>query len=244
MKKVKHKIIKERFRALREELNTIEKDCTQDDLSKLIHIQKPQISGLENGKKLPSINELQAYSRFFNAPMEYLLGISNSRYYDNMLTIKDLGLSDEVVNALKLWIKESPKCNIISVLNQIFKIGYGYSFFNALSHYFYGECSGLVIAEGFSLYTDNKIQAMGNDGIKSVIINKNDIEYIFQQKLYDLLKDIKQELKTKRLECESELYNGFDTDACLSEFYENLDETITDKDFEKYLNKIRRFENG
>ena len=244
MAKVKYKTIKERFRALRAELDTIEKDYTQDMLSKQIYIQKPQISELENGKRLPSINELKAYSRFFNVPMEYLLGESDSRYYKNMMASKDLGLSDEVVNALKLWIEKSPKCNIVFVLNQIFKIGYGYSFLNALSHYFYGECSGLFVSEGFSLYSDDKIQAIGNDGIKSILINKNDIEYIFQQKLYDLLKEIKQELKTKKLECKSELYNGFDTNACLSEFYKNLDETISDKDFAKYLSKIRSYENG
>ena len=84
MAKPKYKLIKERFRALREELDTYEKDCTQDMLSKQIHIQKPQISELENGKRLPSINELQAYSRLFKVPMEYLLGISNNRYYENM----------------------------------------------------------------------------------------------------------------------------------------------------------------
>ena len=59
-----------------------------------------------------------------------------------------------------------------------------------------------------------------------------------------MLKEIKQELKIKGLECESELYNGFDTNACISEFYENLDDTITDKDFTEYLKKIRSSNNG
>lgn len=244
MKRAKYPKVKKRFKELREELNTMEKDCTQDMLAKEIGVQKPQISELENGKRLPSINELIAYSRYFKAPMEYLLGITDNRHHENINAGSELGLSDEVITALKLWIEKSPKCNIISILNQIFKIGYGYTFFNALSHYFYGECSGMFTANGFSLYAEDNIQAMGNDISKIISINKKDIEYIFQHKLYDLLAEIKKELKEKNFECTSELYNGFDSNACLSEFYNNLDETISDKDFTKYLNKIRRNENG
>ena len=132
MKRAKYPKVKKRFKELREELNTMEKDCTQDMLAKEIGVQKPQISELENGKRLPSINELIAYSRYFKAPMEYLLGITDNRHHENINAGSELGLSDEVINALKLWIEKSPKCNIISILNQIFKIGYGYTFFNAL----------------------------------------------------------------------------------------------------------------
>ena len=79
MKRAKYPKVKKRFKELREELNTMEKDCTQDMLAKEIGVQKPQISELENGKRLPSINELIAYSRYFKAPMEYLLGITDNR---------------------------------------------------------------------------------------------------------------------------------------------------------------------
>ena len=252
MTRTKYKTIKERFRALRAELDTMEKDCTQDMLSKQIYIQKPQISELENGKRLPSINELKAYSKFFNVPMEYFIGESDSRYYNNITTTKDLGLSDDVVNALKLWKEKAPKCNIIFILNQIFKIGYGYSFLNALSHYFYGVCREIQMTEyktegeilKFNEIKGNSINILGESSAKLSSINKKDIEYIFQQKLYDLLSIIKKELNTQGLECESELYNGFDSNACLSEFYENLDETITDKKFVEYLNNIRSIKNG
>lgn len=244
MKRTKYPKIKERFKALREELNTIEKDCTQDMLAKEIGVLKPQISELENGKRLPSINELLAYSRRFKAPMEYLLGMTNNRYYQNITTGNKLGLSDEVINALKLWIEKSPKCNIIFILNHIFKIGYGYAFLNALSHYFYGECSGLLVTDECSLFTEKDIQAIGKDFAKSITINKKDLEYIFQQKLYDLLSEIKKKLKTDNFQCESELYNGFDSDAYLSEYCEDIDNTINDNDLKKYLNKIRSTQNG
>lgn len=245
MARVKYKTIKERFRALREELNTYEKDCTQDMLSKQIYIQKPQISELENGKRLPSINELKAYSRFFNAPMEYLLGESDSRDYNNTMTTKELGLSDEVINALKLWKEKSPKCNIIYVLNQIFKLGYGYSFFNALSRYFYGECNKFLMSgKGFKMLTDNKVQIVGKDLSKSTTLTNKGVERIYQYELYDLLSEIKKQLKENKFECESEMYNGFDTNACLSEHYNDLDEIINDKDFAEYINSIRRNTNG
>ena len=101
MKRSKYPRIRERFKALREELDTFEKKCTQEILSKKIGVQKPQISELENGKRLPSITELQVYSKFFNVPMEYLLGISNNRYYENIELGKDLGLSDKAINTIK-----------------------------------------------------------------------------------------------------------------------------------------------
>jgi transcriptional regulator with XRE-family HTH domain len=77
----------------------MEKDCTQDMLAKLIGVQKPQISDLENGKRLPSITELMAYSARFKAPMEYLLGIEgfDNRDYENRKIGTELGLSDEAI---------------------------------------------------------------------------------------------------------------------------------------------------
>lgn len=99
MKRAKYPKVKKRFKELREELNTMEKDCTQDMLAKEIGVQKPQISELENGKRLPSINELIAYSQYFKAPMEYLLGMTDNRHHENINAGSELGLSDEVINA-------------------------------------------------------------------------------------------------------------------------------------------------
>ena len=73
-----YKKIAERHKKLRQELNTYDKVCTQDMLAEKLKITKTQISDLENGKREPSMTELKKYAKFFDAPMEYLLGITNS----------------------------------------------------------------------------------------------------------------------------------------------------------------------
>jgi|GEM_PF-3162116 len=257
MARKKYPKLGNRFKKLRKEHDTVAKDYTQDMLSKEIHIQKPQISELENGKRLPSINELQAYSKFFNTPMEYLLGTKNSRYYENMLSSEDLGLSDEVINALKFWLKESPKCNIVYILNHIFKIGYGYPLLNALSHYFY--CAGIE----FQLFQredsikqedendirhwcarrNNKVSVLTSKEGRIAEIRIEDIEYIFQEKLYKLLSKIREELKKEKMQCETCFYDGFD-----EEIYMNLEaipfdfdanKITNDTEFMEYLKNLR-----
>ena len=207
-----------------------------------------RIFEIESASAQPSIRDMKLYHDYFKVPYEYLLGETNSLNYENMVIGKDLGLSDEVINAFKLWKSESPKCNIVFVLNQIFKLGYGYSFFNVLNHYFYGECNEIQIRElnrfGMNYVKSSEISAIGNDITKVISISKSDLEYIFQHKLYDFLADIKKKLKENKFECESEMYNGFDTNACLSEHYNDLDGIINDKDFTEYLSKIRRNTNG
>lgn len=99
----KYPKIAKAFKGLRAELDTWEKECTQDELAKKIDILKPQISELENGKREPSIRELKAYSRYFKVPMEYLLGISDSRYYANINVVEELGLSDKSIENLQMF---------------------------------------------------------------------------------------------------------------------------------------------
>ena len=93
------------FRKLRHELDTDEKDCSQIDLSKLLLISPKRISVIETSPpgKTPSITEMQAYHRVFNVPYEYMLGESNSRYYENQIISSELGLSDEAIKQLKDW---------------------------------------------------------------------------------------------------------------------------------------------
>lgn len=80
------------FKALRE--------VSQDDLANELGLTKARISQLETGKCTPSFTELIAYHNYFKVPYEYLLGESKSRYYENQITSKELGLSDEAIKEL------------------------------------------------------------------------------------------------------------------------------------------------
>ena len=112
-KNKKYPNIGARFRALREELDTIKHDCTQDELAKIISMSKPQISELENGKRLPSISELKTYNRHFNVPMEYLLGEVDCRDYKYLKKSAQTGLSDKTQKRLKILKKSVPNYNHI-----------------------------------------------------------------------------------------------------------------------------------
>lgn len=102
MSRTKYKILGERFRQLREELHSIEKNCTQAHLAKVLNLTAPQISDLEKGKKAPSLNVLKAYCDYFKVPMEYLVDEKKEyRYFQNQTLSKDLGLSDEAIAGIK-----------------------------------------------------------------------------------------------------------------------------------------------
>lgn len=94
-----------RFKKLRMELNPNDmEEYKAKDLSKDLGIAAPKISELEHGRAA-SLSELQAYHKFFNAPYEYLLGESNSRYYENMALSEELGLTGESLEHLKKLYK-------------------------------------------------------------------------------------------------------------------------------------------
>lgn len=94
------------FRKLRREKNLNEmEDYKIKNLSKDLGIAAPKISELENGRRNASLSELQAYHKHFNVPYEYLLGESQSRYYENMALSEELGLTGESIQHLKALYK-------------------------------------------------------------------------------------------------------------------------------------------
>ena len=95
------------FKKLRMEKNPNEmEDYKIKDLSKDIGIAAPKISELETGKRNASLSELKAYHKHFNVPYEYLLGESNSRYYENMALSEELGLTGDAIEKLKQLYKK------------------------------------------------------------------------------------------------------------------------------------------
>jgi transcriptional regulator with XRE-family HTH domain len=58
----------------------MKRKITQAELGEFIGLSASAISDLGRGKREPTITELKAYHKAFKVPLEYLLGLSNSRY--------------------------------------------------------------------------------------------------------------------------------------------------------------------
>ena len=97
--KLTKKQLGKRYLELRESIKTSNfKTYTQDKLAKDLGITKTQISDLERGEKYISITELVSYAEYFNVTMEYLLGLSNNKYYNtfNKISGRDFPTASEI----------------------------------------------------------------------------------------------------------------------------------------------------
>jgi DNA-binding XRE family transcriptional regulator len=198
MARKKYSKIGKRFRALREELDTHEKDCTQDMLSKLIHIQKPQISTLESGERLPSIGELQAYNKHFDVPMEYLLGVKDNRHYTNVAIGSELGLSDKTINTLKEWKDYYKDNSLVFLLNYIFETDLDHAFFSDLYRYVYCD-AGKFSMEGKDkkikkevACTSDTVRVISKNKRTHTVISLDDIDYIHERSLMAVIKRFRE----------------------------------------------------
>lgn len=199
-----HRKIGERFKKLRESLDTAEKDCTQDMLSKEIGIKKPQISELENGRRLPSINELRAYHKRFRVPMEYLLGIFDNAKYENIQIGQELGLSDAAIEQIKNVKQKSEEYNSnsktspIRILNELltYKNGAFLIFLYKIEEYL--RYNMLDTSRFYDVVGIEKCEArfyernITEDDESEVILFK------LQQIFISMIKDIKESHKPKK----------------------------------------------
>ena len=185
-RKQKYPKIGTRFRALREELDTIKRDCTQDELAKKIHISKPQISELENGKRLPSISELKVYHRYFNVPMEYLLGELDCRDYEYLEKSTQTGLSDKTIKSynhiLNFLIESNHFGKLLQVLHNYFFFEFDYPQMYKITG---GEIANISIN-------------VGDLDFGNYMLRVDDLMNIHKQIIYNTLTDIKNELKEKK----------------------------------------------
>lgn len=77
----------------------IEKDLRQDQLAKLIFVEKSSISMYENDARQPSYEVLIRYAEVFNVSVDFLLGRSNDRSQDlSGLTASEIALITELVD--------------------------------------------------------------------------------------------------------------------------------------------------
>lgn len=87
-----------RLKELREE-----KQLNQGKLANDLGISRGSISFYENGDRKPDIEILDRISKYFDVPVDYLLGYTDIRRKENVNMGKELGLSDVVINQLKEW---------------------------------------------------------------------------------------------------------------------------------------------
>lgn len=68
-----------------------ENDLTQDKMGEITNVTRTVISKWENGKEIIPLEHLNTYSNYFEVSLDYLLGLSNRRNYNNIIN-KDLDL--------------------------------------------------------------------------------------------------------------------------------------------------------
>jgi len=105
------------YKKLRMEKNPDEMtDYRIKDLSSDIGIAAPKISELENGRRTASLSELQAYHKHFDVPYEYLLGESQSRHYEYMVTSDEIGLSGNAMKKLHELAQNKTYAQLLNIL--------------------------------------------------------------------------------------------------------------------------------
>lgn len=88
--------LSERLKQLR-----LEKDLRQDQLAKLVHVEKSSISMYENDVRQPSYEVLLRYADIFGVSVDYLLGRTTDRSLDlSGLTAADIALISKLVDSM------------------------------------------------------------------------------------------------------------------------------------------------
>ncbi len=71
---------------------------TQADVAKALNYTDRTISAIETGVRKPTIEQLNAYSKYFNVSLDYLTG--RTRIHDQSIT-SEIGLSQNTINKLR-----------------------------------------------------------------------------------------------------------------------------------------------
>lgn len=99
-----------RLRALREE-----RGLTQGQLGEALKVSRGSISFYEIGSRVPDIETLSTMSQFFGCTSDYLLGLSENRFPQNIGIGKILGLSDEAIEIIQNINEPEFSDNLISI---------------------------------------------------------------------------------------------------------------------------------
>ncbi len=189
---------KNKFYQLRHELYNDEtkREYPIKKLSKEIGIAAPKISELELDTRNATLTELIAYNKRFNVPIDYLLGITDSRTYESTGISFATGLSDRSIQVLKEWnkLKKTP----INGIN-----GYGSTDIDALN----------LLLEDYYL----SMEAAGQKGLADWSIFHHIYNYIFSEHLkkhpYNIVKythapDVSDEIRSELKKGDVIISNG------------------------------------
>lgn len=97
-------IFPKRLRELVEETNT-----TQEKLGEALGVRRQTISLYITGQSKPDWTQVAKIATFFNVPSDYLLGLSDNRFNENLDFGRELGLSDYATSRIKWIAANSPK---------------------------------------------------------------------------------------------------------------------------------------
>jgi len=81
--------------------------ANQQEIADYVGVSRQAVSQWMNGKTTPDCYNFKKVAEFFNVPLEYLYGDTDSKVRENILLSDNLGLSDEAVEAI-LSLKNTP----------------------------------------------------------------------------------------------------------------------------------------
>ncbi|MBR6393903.1 MAG: helix-turn-helix transcriptional regulator [Ruminococcus sp.] len=114
------------FKKLRES-----KGLTQEQLYEKIHISDKTISQIETEQRIPTTGQINIYSDYFDASLDFLTGRTHIANPDNNLLSKYTGLSDETITMLVSLNNENNYLHRY-IIDNIFADPYFYVIINAL----------------------------------------------------------------------------------------------------------------
>lgn len=92
-------------------LKTLRKDkkLAQNELAKILYVNRSLICNYEKGKRLPSVDMLVKLSNFFEVSIDFLLGAKDKFCLNNTSYLDISGLNKSQIKILKDLIKEFNK---------------------------------------------------------------------------------------------------------------------------------------
>ena len=78
----------------------------QQEVADYVGVSRQAVSQWKDGKTIPDMYNFRKIAKFFNVPMEYLLGETESKVNENMDIYERLGLSDKAISKLQSWLSE------------------------------------------------------------------------------------------------------------------------------------------
>ena len=90
----------------------------QEDVAKILNVQRQIISYYETGERKPNIDDLVKLAKLYNTSTDYLLGLSNVATTDTELkaVCEYTGLSEDALASLKILTSQEDKKYLINFL--------------------------------------------------------------------------------------------------------------------------------